>query len=87
MKRPSSKRVLKDLGRRVAELRQGLELTQAALAERLTVTSRYVQSIEGGRENLTVESLTVLAAVLDVSVGALFEPPTSRDVQVGRPKK
>jgi transcriptional regulator with XRE-family HTH domain len=87
VKRPSSKRVLKDLGRRVAELRQGLELTQAALADRLTVTSRYVQSVEAGRENLTVESLTVLATVLDVPVGSLFDPPASRVVRVGRPKR
>jgi transcriptional regulator with XRE-family HTH domain len=79
--------VLVDVGRRVAELRQGLGMTQAELADRLTVTSRYVQSVEGGRENLTVESLTVLAWVLDAPVAALFEPPTSRVVRRGRPKK
>jgi transcriptional regulator with XRE-family HTH domain len=87
VKRPNSKRVLKDLGRRAAELRQALGLTQAELADRLTVTSRYVQSVEAGQENLTVESLTVLAAVLDVAVVALFEPPTSRVVRLGRPKR
>ncbi len=62
-------------------------MTQAELAEKLAVTPRYVQSIEAGNENLTVESLTVLASALNTSVGALFDPPTSRVVRRGRPKK
>lgn len=86
VKPPSSKRVLKDLGRRVAELRRTAGMTQAELADRLDVTSRYVQSIEAGQQNLTVESLTVLAAVLDAALTALFEPPNSRVVRVGRPR-
>ena len=85
MKRPNSKRVLKDLGRCVAELRAAKGMTQAKLADRLRVTGRYVQSIEAGRENLTVESLTLLASVLDAAVATLFEPPTSRTVRRGRP--
>jgi transcriptional regulator with XRE-family HTH domain len=79
--------VLKDLGRRIAELRQERDMTQAKFAERLAVTARYVQSIEGGHENLTVESLTLLGWVLDAPVAALFESPTSRVVRRGRPKK
>lgn len=87
MKRPDSKRVLKDLGRRVAELRRETGQTQADLAERLKVTSRYIQSVEAGRENLTVESLTLLASVLDAPVATLFEPPTSHAPRrPGRPR-
>ena len=87
VKRPNSKRVLKDLGRRVAELRHERGMTQAGLAERLDVTSRYVQSLEAGNENLTVISLVILAGELDAALTAFFEPPTSRaDRRPGRPK-
>jgi transcriptional regulator with XRE-family HTH domain len=87
VKSPNSTRVVKDVGRRVSELRRALEITQAELADRLAVSSRYIQSVESGRENLTLESLTVLAWVLDAPVAALFEPPTSRVARPGRPKK
>ena len=80
-------RVLSDLGRRVAELRADRGLTQEALAEALEVSSRYVQLIEAGEENLTVESFVGLANPLKVSLPEVSTPPTSRTVRVGRPPK
>ncbi len=79
--------LLADLGRRIAELRAELGLTQEQLAERLEVSPRYVQMVEAGDENLTVKSLARLADELGVAVQQLFDEPKSRDVRVGRPPR
>ena len=85
--RGGSRRLIKDLGRKVAELRIARGLTQERFAERLGVSLKYVQRIEAGSENLTVESLHRLATKLRVTVIALFEPPLVREVRRGRPKR
>ena len=51
------------LGRNVAKLRKSLKLTQEVLAEKLDVSTRHVQSIEGG---LRVPSLTVFVRLREV---------------------
>lgn len=80
--------VLRDVGRRIAELRAAQGWTQEQMAEALDVNLPYLQRIEGGRENLTVRSLARLAHVLGVRVGALFEAPTDRTVRgPGRPRR
>jgi transcriptional regulator with XRE-family HTH domain len=53
----------------------------------MDVTARYLQSVEGGRENLTVESLVAIANALKAPVPALFEPPAARESRPGRPSK
>lgn len=87
MARPDPKRVLRDLGRRIAELRRAQGWTQEELAEHLEFSLKYAQRLERGSENLTVVSLVALASKLRVSVGALFDPPISRLVKRGRPPK
>jgi transcriptional regulator with XRE-family HTH domain len=82
------KRVLQDVGRKVAELRAEMKLTQEAFAESvLGVSLKYAQALEAGRENLTVESLVALANKAGVKVAWLFEAPLSRKVRRGRPPK
>jgi transcriptional regulator with XRE-family HTH domain len=49
---------VRNVGRRVAELRAKAGLTQEQQAERLGFTLKYLQRIEGGGENLTVRSLS-----------------------------
>lgn len=80
-------RLLRDLGRRIAELRGEHSLTQERYAERLDVSLRYIQSIEAGLENLSVESLGKLAKALRVPVAEFFVAPASRTVRRGRPPK
>lgn len=75
------------MGRRVAELRADAGLTQEQLAERADVTTRYVQSVEAGNENLGLETIAKLASVLKTHPGRFFEPPTTRKPRPGRPKK
>jgi transcriptional regulator with XRE-family HTH domain len=77
--------VIRDVGRRVAELRVGLGLTQDKFAESLGVSGVYVRRVEIGQENLTLRSLTRFATVLGVRTVDLLAAPSSREVRVGRP--
>ena len=72
-------RELRNLGRRVAELRISRGFTQEDLAERLDKDRRYVQQIEGGRQNITVRTAALLARKLRVPVSELFVVPTMRE--------
>ncbi|MBI2892367.1 MAG: helix-turn-helix transcriptional regulator [Deltaproteobacteria bacterium] len=80
------RRVAKDVGRRVAELRTAIGLTQQDLAERAAVSLKYVQRVEAGRENLTIRSLVWLADLLEAKVAELFAAPASSQIRRGRPK-
>ena len=77
--------VIRDVGRRVAELRVGLGLTQDKFAESLGVSGVYVRRVEMGQENLTLRSLTRFATILGVRTVDLLAAPSSREVRVGRP--
>ncbi|MFZ5896783.1 MAG: helix-turn-helix domain-containing protein [Myxococcota bacterium] len=81
-------RVIRQVARRIAELRQRAGLTQQALAERLGVGWRYVARIERGL-NLTLSSLTRIANALGVPIRRLLDPPRadSLKTRTGRPKK
>jgi transcriptional regulator with XRE-family HTH domain len=61
------------IGRRVAQVRRERGWTQEELAERLGVSVRYLQAVEAGQENLTLDSLTQLALRLDLSLGELVD--------------
>ena len=76
--RASGDRELRNLGRRVAELRIERGFTQERLAERLDRDIRYVQDIEAGQQNVTVRTATLVARVLRVPIGQLFVVPTAR---------
>jgi transcriptional regulator with XRE-family HTH domain len=69
---------MKDVGRRVAELRAKQCLSQEELAERLDVGVRYIQAVQAGQQNVTLKSLAQFAAELRVPAAAFFEPPTTR---------
>jgi transcriptional regulator with XRE-family HTH domain len=80
-------RLLHDLGRRIAELRASRHLTQEAFAERLGVTSRYVQRIESGSQNVSVQVLAAFANGLGVKLAELFRPPRAQSVAQVRRKR
>jgi len=79
--------MVKNVGRRVAELREEAGLTQAQLAERFGFELKYLQRIEGGGENLTIRSLAKISEVLGVGVTELFRKARSKQGAPGRPKK
>lgn len=88
MRRQDPERVLRDIGRRVAEVRAEHDMTQERFAEDvLGVSLKYLQAVEAGRENLTVASLVKLANLAGVRVADLFTSPVTREVRRGRPRK
>lgn len=60
------------LGRKIAERRRELGLTQVEVAERLHVSQQAVQGFEKGRRRVPVSTLPLLAQLLDVSVEELI---------------
>jgi transcriptional regulator with XRE-family HTH domain len=67
--------VLSDVGRRVAELRLAADLTQEELAEALAVSVKYVQRVERGRCNLTLDSMVKLVNAQGARMADLHVPP------------
>ncbi len=64
--------LLSQIGLRVTRRRQELGLTQTALAKKLGVQAGNVSRIEGGLQNLTIDTLCKLANALDTTVLALL---------------
>ena len=56
-------RLVKNVGRRIAEIRQERGLTQVALANTLRVTYQWISQIEGG-QNVSVYTLARMANAL-----------------------
>lgn len=87
MSRVDTKTILRDLGRRCAELRLARGLSQEELAERMGVETRALQAIEAGHRNFTMRTLVALAAALQCErVAELLEPPQAELVS-RRPRR
>jgi transcriptional regulator with XRE-family HTH domain len=79
---------LRNIGRRIAELRTARGYTQQAAADRLKCTARYVQAVEAGRVNLSVRALVDWANLVRAPLAALVARPLSRARRrPGRPPK
>lgn len=87
MRKENPARVIKDVGRRVAELRRARGWTQEELAVQLSVSVQYVRRVEGGGENLTIKSLVEIARVCGARTAELLSAPASRRVVKGRPRR
>jgi transcriptional regulator with XRE-family HTH domain len=84
--RQDPERLVTDVGRRIAELRQRAGLTQFELGRALRSTLQYVQTLEAGR-NLTLHTLAKIANALDVPVADLFVATDyRRPAKAGRPR-
>jgi transcriptional regulator with XRE-family HTH domain len=85
--RQDPERLVTDVGRRIAELRQAGGHTQESFARALGTSPQYAQRLEAGL-NLTLHSLAKVANALGVSVSALLEPTAHRrPTRAGRPPK
>lgn len=80
-------RFIRDVGRRIAELRAAAGWTQAAFAERIGLGLKHVQQIELGALNLTLRSILRLADGLGVEPPELLAAPRNRTVRRGRPPR
>jgi XRE family aerobic/anaerobic benzoate catabolism transcriptional regulator len=72
---------LRDLGRRVRELRERRGLSRKRLARDSSVSERYLAQIETGNGNSSVMLLRRVAAPLGVAVGDLFAAEDNDAVQ------
>jgi transcriptional regulator with XRE-family HTH domain len=85
VKKEDPDELLRNIGLRLAELRERRGWLREAFAERLGVSTRYLARLEAGRQNLTVHRLAWLAAQLGVRVVDLFAAPGIEAIRVGRP--
>lgn len=65
--------VKKLIGQRIRDLRKGRGLSQDKLAELSHINPKHLSSIEGGKENVTIELLAKVAHGLNVQIRELFE--------------
>jgi len=61
------------LGRRIRQLRLERGFSQEALAAEASLDPKHLQSVEGGKTNITVASLVGLKRALKVTLSELFE--------------
>lgn len=80
-------KIIVNIGRRVAEMRLKLGLTQDALAEKAGVTGGYIRQIEGGWKNMRVSTLCRIADVLGCETADLFKTATLKKPSPGRPRQ
>lgn len=64
---------LKNLGKRIREMRNERSISQEELADIAGVHRTYVGILERGEKNVTVLSAAKIASALGVSVSDLFE--------------
>lgn len=78
---PETAAVLRNLGRRIGELRRARGLTQEQAAERLGMLAPNYARVEQGRQNVTVDTLVRIARMLgeDVQVPDLFALPAATE--------
>ncbi len=60
------------IGMHIAELRNGKGLTQEQLAGKMEISSKYLSSIERGKENPTLDTLIKLSESLGVNIEDIF---------------
>jgi len=66
------------LGRRIAERRKALNITQVDLAATLGIAQQTLAHYEGGVSRIAVETLTQAAVALDTNVEELIGTPAQR---------
>ncbi|MBP7509037.1 MAG: helix-turn-helix transcriptional regulator [Prolixibacteraceae bacterium] len=60
------------IGMRIAELRNSKGFTQERLADKTEISSKYLSSIERGKENPTLDTLIKLSESLGVNIEDIF---------------
>lgn len=68
--------LLHDVGRAIAAARKASARTQVELAAQIGVSVAYLQSLEGGKRNVTLRSLVRVADALCIDIAVIFARPT-----------
>lgn len=64
--------VMVNFGKRVRELRRAAGLSQLELSRNSRMTARFIQEIEHGRSNPSLETIVLLADALECSLWDMF---------------
>ena len=80
----SSKRLLKELGLRIRDLRRAQGLSQEDLADKCGVHRTFMGTVERGESNLSFSNIFKVASTLGISLSALFEGVDQSVVSGGR---
>lgn len=65
--------IARELGERLRAYRTQRGWSQEELAERADLHTTYIGQLERGEKNATIESISKVAAALDISLSKLFE--------------
>jgi len=71
---PNQEQALRLLGMTIRTFRKRRRLTQRVLAARVGLTRTYVSAIEHGQRNVTMGTLLLIAAALQVPLSTLLQP-------------
>lgn len=83
---PNATRIIRNIGRMIAELRAGRGWTQAHFAEVLGIAVPDLQRMDQGRQNFTLRTLVTVARKLGCEPQALWEASTTSRPKPGRPR-
>jgi len=83
----ADKQFVKEVGRRVAQLRQDAGLTQQAVAEELGIAQQTLAHYEVGRLRLPVSLVPKLAQLFGVPTDELLGVPGARTAKRGPPSQ
>lgn len=76
--------IARELGERLRAYRTQRGWSQEELAERADLHTTYIGQLERGEKNATIESISKVAAALNISLSKLFEnislAPSEKDV-------
>jgi transcriptional regulator with XRE-family HTH domain len=79
-------KLIGNVSRRIAELRKLRGFTQDALADEAGVTGGYIRLLEGGKQNITLSTISRLAHLLHCEPKDFFDEPKSTKPLPGRPR-
>ena len=62
----------KEMGARIRARREALQMTRNQLAERLSVTGKFIADIEYGHKGVSIDNLYKITQILDISADFLL---------------
>jgi XRE family aerobic/anaerobic benzoate catabolism transcriptional regulator len=83
---PEHEGLLRDLGRSVRARREALSMTRKSLAERASVSERFLAELEGGRGNVSVTRLQDIALALGTTAAGLLSADAVSDAGIDGPR-
>ncbi|MBU3663057.1 MAG: helix-turn-helix transcriptional regulator [Bacteroidetes bacterium] len=60
------------IGKRVKELRDNLKLSQEALADKAELDRTFINHVENGRRNISIDNIQKIVQALEVSISDFF---------------